>query len=57
MKNAYYIDLDKKGKTLAILGRIKYAQLKIDSMQSVLNEEIKQNQTIINKLRSSINGS
>lgn len=57
MKNAYYIDPDKKDKTLTILGRIKYAQLKMDNMQSVLSEEIKQNQTIINKLRSSINGS
>ena len=55
MKNAYYIDPEKKGKTLTVLGRIKYAQFKIHNMQSVLNQEIKQNQTIINKLRSSIN--
>lgn len=57
MKNAFYINPAKKGKTLTILAKIKYAQFKINNMQTVLNEEIKQNQSIINKLRSSINDS
>lgn len=51
MRNAYYIDENKKNKTLTILGRICYARTSIQKMQEVLDQEIELNKQLLNRYK------
>ncbi len=51
MRNTYYIDDEKKNKTLTVLGRICYARTSIEKMQSVLQQEIELNKELLQKYK------
>jgi len=51
MRNAYYIDDDKKNKTLTVLGRICYARTSMQKMQSMLDQEIELNKRLLAKYK------
>lgn len=51
MRNAYYIDENKKNKTLTILGRICYVRTSIQKMQEVLDQEIELNKQLLNRYK------
>jgi hypothetical protein len=51
MRNTYYIDDSKKNKTLTILGRICYARMSMQKMQTVLDQEIEFNKQLIDKYK------
>lgn len=47
MRNAYYIDDEKEGKTLTLLGRIHDARIHADHIRSVIEEELQNNRDIL----------
>ena len=51
MRNAYYIDDEKKYKTLTVLGRICYARTSMQKMQSMLDQEIELNKRLLAKYK------
>ncbi len=51
MRNAYYIDDEKKHKTLTVLGRICYARTSMQKMQSMLDQEIELNKRLLAKYK------
>lgn len=51
MKNAYYIDETKKGKTLKILDRICDAKIRMKRIQSILDQELKETRELLYYLK------
>jgi len=47
MRNTYYIDEDKKDKTLTVLGRICYARTSIQKIHNMLDQEIVSNKQLL----------